>query len=61
MRAAQEAVNAKLLAEIAMKEKALQDQKNAKNRGHMAIAKERRLMDEKKKLEEEVKQIERKK
>ena len=52
MRAAQEAEKARLDAELAKKKKAIQDQKNAKARGGQAIAKERRLMDEKKDLEE---------
>ena len=52
MRAAQENERARLEAELAKKQKAIQDQKNAKSRGSQAIVKERRLMEEKKQLEE---------
>lgn len=52
MRAAQEAEKARLDAELARKKKAIQDQKNAKTRGGQALVKERRLMEEKKDLEE---------
>ena len=52
---------AKLEAEVAQKMKALQDERNAKSRGMAAIAKERKLLDEKKELDEQIKQVERKK
>ena len=51
----------KLEEEMAKKMKALHDQKSAKSRGAAALTKERKLMEEKKDLEEQIKQIERKK
>ncbi len=44
-----------------LKEKAIKDEENRKGRGKQAIDKERRLMEEKKEIEEAIKQIERKK
>ena len=46
---------------MAKKTKAIQDEANAKHRGATAIAKQRKLVDEKKQLEEQIKQVERKK
>ena len=46
------AEQARLEAEVAKKEKALQDDRNARFRGQAAIFKERKLLDEKKELEE---------
>ena len=60
-REAQDLEKARLEAELVKKEKEIQNQKNAKSRSHMALAKEKRLVDEKKRLEEQVTQIERKK
>ena len=57
MRDAAAAEENRLKAELEKKEKALRDNRNAKVRGNLAINKEKTLMEEKKKLEEEIKQI----
>ena len=52
MRQAQEADKARIEADIVKKEKEIQNQKNAKNRGLTAFNKEKQLQEEKKQLEE---------
>jgi hypothetical protein len=47
--------------ELEKKEKAIRDNRFARDRGNNALNKERQLIEEKKKIEEEIKQIERKK
>lgn len=48
MRQAQDNEKMRLEAELAQKQKEIQNQKNARNRGSAALAKEKRLQDEKK-------------
>lgn len=52
MRQASELEKARLNNELAQKEKEIQNNKNARTRGSMALAKEKRLYQEKKDLEE---------
>ena len=61
MRDAQEAEERRLREELERKEKALRDEAAKRVRGKQALDRERQLMQEKAFLEEEIKQIERKK
>lgn len=59
-RQAQDLEKARLEADIAKKQKEIQNSVNAKCRGSAALNKEKRLQEEKKELEEQVRKIERK-
>ncbi len=61
MRDAEEAEERKLREDLEKKNKQIRDNKSANQRGNLALAKERQLQEEKKKIEEDIKQIERKK
>lgn len=61
MRDAQEAEERRLREELQKKEKAIRDEAAKKTRGKNALDKERQLVQEKKEIEEAIKQIERKK
>ncbi len=61
MRDAQELEERKLREELEKKDKAIRDEKAKKTRGKLALDKERQLLQEKKEIEEQIKQIERKK
>ena len=61
MRDAEEAEERKLREDLEKKNKLIKDNKRANQRGNLALAKERQLQEEKKKIEEDIKQIERKK
>lgn len=54
MRQAQEIEKARLEADLAQKEKEIQNARSAKARGSAALAKEKQLHEEKKHLEEKV-------
>ena len=54
MRQAAENEKARLEAELAKKEKEIQNSRNAKCRGALALAKEKRLQEEKRELQEQV-------
>ena len=58
---AEEAEKARIRQEIERKEKQIRDQEVRRARGTQAFANERRLVEEKKQLEEEINRIERKK
>lgn len=60
MRDAEEAEVRRLRGELEAKEKAIRDEETRRGRGREAIERERRLQEEKREIEEAIKQIERK-
>ena len=60
MRDAEDAEERRLREQLEAKDKAIRDEETRRGRGKQALDKERKLVEEKKEIEEAIKQIERK-